>query len=240
MAQIEYDDSKGTYSDWLMHMYHTQGFTLSFEDIMILLNVSRSFINTELKPYIDYIKVSSKMSVLFAKRIAEENGIEEVSNFPSVYFNRKQLNKYLIDNCSFSIQTKVVDLADYVDYEAIKQAEQKTNRKCGFRFNKRTRQEEKSFGWIDKVILDELKLKANNVIDNKRSSLHFIAVEKQNVLRDDLVFQSRDYKHVESCYRDMFRRGAIKINLGKRKTMFIVPNYDSFKVPFTVPAEFNF
>jgi len=66
---------------------------------------------------------------------------------------------------------------------------------------------------------------------NNRSKLPFRTVKSfdlwEKAVSDKLVhsklFQEYGYKDEEELYRDMFKKGAIKIALGKKKTFFFVP-----------------
>ena len=66
---------------------------------------------------------------------------------------------------------------------------------------------------------------------NNRSRLPFRTVKSFDVwekavsgkLVHSKLFQEYNYKDEEELYRDMFKRGAIKIALGRKKTFFFVP-----------------
>ena len=58
----------------------------------------------------------------------------------------------------------------------------------------------------------------------KRGLLPFQPVKPFDYWDKKLIFPNdSQYKQIELCYRAMFNAGAVKINLGQRKTMFYVP-----------------
>ena len=151
--------------------------------------------------------------------------VKHVEKFPAkgavVRYDERDLRAYLTHICTFSRQTKRINLEkEFQDY--IKQhPDDKRRKDSDF--------QRKFIGKIPK--LKEIQ----------RSEIPFIPLEAMDFWEFPLIFP-QEYsqgdnspeakrKTAELCYRDMFKIGAIKIQLGRQKTMFYIPKEEGVHLP---------
>lgn len=126
-----------------------------------------------------------------------------------VLFDGNKLRRYLVSQAKFTRQTKRIN----IDYELYKYREAHPNEK------------------ISDVM--EFLGKIPDMKQIKRGDLPTVRVNEFDFWDLPLIFpkeytQGNDepdapVKSAEICYRDMFKAGAIKIQMGRQKTMFYIP-----------------
>lgn len=151
--------------------------------------------------------------------------VKHVEKFPSkgavVKYDESELRDYLTHLCTFSRQTRRIDLEKELRiYSKLHPNDDSLKNK-----NFRKKFIGKSPDW--RVI--------------KRSELPFIPLKTTDFWDFPLIFpqeytQGNDSpeakrKTAEICYRDMFKIGAIKIQLGRQKTMFYIPQDEGVILP---------
>ena len=122
-----------------------------------------------------------------------------------IWFDTMDLRKWLIQHATFTQQTKYVDLAIYMKDSALD---------CPSR--------QKVLGSVPPAYDDK-----------RRGQYPHIPVKPFDFWDKPLVFP-KNYTNntgrrlsAEMCYREMFRQGAIKIQLGSQKTMFYIPEHST-------------
>ncbi len=140
---------------------------------------------------------------------------ESPSKGARVIFDETTLRDYLVQKCTFTRQTRRINLEREIQKYIAAHPNDERLQKSTFRedfigkipdWNKAKRSE-----------LPAIPLKATDFWD---FSLIF---SKEYTQGDESPDAPR--KSAEICYRDMFKIGAIKIQLGRQKTMFYIP-YD--------------
>ena len=128
----------------------------------------------------------------------------------TIYFDEAALRRWLMQHATFTRQTIYIDLNMYLQDPA-----------------------------LDNPKYEALIGKIPEKYDNKRRGLYpYIPVEPFDFWDKPLIFPkeyidaSGKKVSAEMCYREMFDQGAIKIQLGRQKTMFYIPphNPDDFFV----------
>ena len=169
---------------------------ISISELMKKLKLSRNYITRNITHCVEHIE-------------------EAPAKGARVIYNACHLREYLAQKCTFTRQTRRINLEREIQQFADKHPDDKRLRKSTFR--------EDFIGKIPDW---------NNV---KRSELPAIPLKATDFWDFPLIFpkeytqgnESPDAirKSAEICYRDMFKIGAIKIQLGRQKTMFYIP-YD--------------
>lgn len=146
--------------------------------------------------------------------------IKHIEKKPSkgakVIYDGEMLRAYFMNQAVFSRQTKRISL----DFEIEKYKKSHSN-----------------------IAIDKTAFLGNipDMKKIKRSELPAISVNSFDFWDLDLLFpkeytqgnsdENAPIKTTEYCYRDMFRAGAIKIQLGTQKTMFYIPSEDGVIQP---------
>ena len=175
---------------------------ISINDLMERLKLSRNYIIRNITHCVEHIE-------------------EAPSKGARVIYNEYQLRKYLMQKSTFTRQTRRINL----EHELQNYIKEHPN---DYRIKSHDFEEQ----FIGKIP-DWTKA--------KRSELPCIPLKSTDFWDFPLIFP-KEYtqgddspeaptKTAEICYRDMFKAGAIKIQLGRQKTMFFIPNEHKVDVP---------
>ena len=152
--------------------------------------------------------------------------VEHVEDFPSkgsiVKYNEAQLRDHLKHLCTFSRQTKRIDLEKELKRYAAQHPDDQRIKEINFR--------DQFIGRIP-----------HWGSTPKRTLYPAIPLQTVDFWDYPLIFP-KDYTQgnespeaervtAELCYRDMFKIGAIKIQLGRQKTMFYIPKDEGVDLP---------
>lgn len=175
---------------------------ISISELMEKLKLSRNYITRNITHCIPHLEDSP-------------------SKGARVIFDAYSLRQYLAQKCTFTRQTRRINLEQEIQQFAAKHPQDKRLKKSSFRED-----------FIGKIP-DWNKV--------KRSELPAIPLKSTDFWELPLVFpkeytqgdESPDAirKSAEICYRDMFKIGAIKIQLGRQKTMFYIPYDEGVYLP---------
>ena len=151
--------------------------------------------------------------------------VEHIEASPSkgtpVIYNERMLREYLVRKSTFTRQTRRINLEQELQ-------EYKT---------KHPNDERIQYRDFEKLFIGKIP----NWAIAKRSELPAIPLESADFWDYPLIFP-KEYtqgddspdaktKTAEICYRDMFKVGAIKIQLGRQKTMFYIPEEKNVTIP---------
>lgn len=154
--------------------------TVSVDEIAKRLHFTRNHIYKAMLPYIKHEKIHNRIQV-----------------------DEADLRQWLMDNASFSRQTKFVDAYDepaWREYIAMLES-------CGLDLDNH-------HVWSPSVCPPPAQ----------RSKLPFRSVHPFDFWDEELVFPDDPrFNNAESFYRTMYESAAIKIKLGERKTIFCAP-----------------
>ena len=206
--QIIYDLYKdGSYKDWVKRMWEEECFSVSQDDIVSRLHVSRDWINQYVRPAVDFVKYSKKSLM--------DLGLSPTGNF--MYFSEPQLREFLINNSQFTKQTRVIDVSSYFpkgdgEYAKLMEKMSQSGKMTHLRDSNR-------FGFIHPYLLDELEIPHRNVDDRKRSGYPHHEVAAIDYWDKKLCHPS-EASSMEMFYRTMFCFGYTKVRLFG-KTIFI-------------------
>lgn len=98
---------KREYADWQMGMYYHNGFNVSMGVIMDRLGVSRTWVHSVLNENVRFVQYSAS----FLQDIGETDAsaFDTLDGISYIYYNCKELGRWLMDNSEFTVQTTVVD-----------------------------------------------------------------------------------------------------------------------------------
>ena len=217
--EISEDDrtEEELYMEWAGTMWN-KGYTVSLRTLMDELHVSRNWVNEYIQPDVSYVKYKG----IFKGLLPEKDS-------SMVFFNKNELRSWLSDNSLFSRQTKVIDLEKFCSFEAIDQAIENAGIPLGINGKRH------SYGYVAQPILNELMLPFKNVNERKRSQYAPVPIENFNWW-ESKKYHPADYNSTETCYREAFRHGMIKVML-LGKTIFVEdPKHPDTNYPMTVAA----
>ena len=211
------------YDEWADALFNA-GFSYSMSDLLKDLNVSRNWVNNELYPYVDTVKYTRRY--IFEKFFNPHN-IPRIDS--QIYFNKNQINDFIKNNSTYSVQTRLVNAADYLNI-----SEKELNYYMeSFAIEYYSDPDDKDFCFKMNIPIADFKdwLNENYKLDLlKLDYTHRTLYETKKI--DPIDFYSHKYKRViankhhyynqELLYRDMFGSGAIKVSLGTKKTFFLV------------------
>lgn len=223
MPLVEMKDGTQTYTEWLLQQLKT--FNVQKQWLRERLNCTDRFIEL-IEQKVDYIKV---VRGLIAPELIPETCSEDeretlmaVKACPSpIYLNGQDLLKYLVETPQYSRQTKLLSVELLLREDALHRYHDDVN----LLYNETNPHHRR-------VIRDRIErtlhsacpetLVVRKYKDRKKypprkvapfdwfTGMHF---RPANKLKDS-------YRNQEAMYRDMFRRGAVRITFGKNKTYF--------------------
>ena len=175
---------------------------ISINDLMEHLKLSRNYITRNITHCVEHVEESPAQGA-------------------RVIYNEKHLREYLAQKCTFTRQTRRINLEEEIKTYIAQHPKDERIKKKSF--------------YSDFIG----KIPNWNII--KRSELPCIPLESKDFWDFPLIFP-KEYtqgddspdavrKSAEICYRDMFKIGAIKIQLGRQKTMFYIPNDEGVHLP---------
>lgn len=226
-----YGDPSG-YNEWANKLWEV-GYTMSVQELSKKLGISASWIVNKWLKEIRHVVYSRKF--IYTKT-GKEEGTSRVS--------WEDVEDYLLNVCTFERQTEVIDLYSYL-YNADKKAAEKIYKA----YKEKMKDDFYNLGIIPPSILSEIErhfitnVDLRNVsagsskIGKCRSSVPWKKVEKFNFIDDPNLYIPNDVG--QTCYREAFMRGDIKIKLGNKKTWFVKNDIDlnKMKMPFIIPYD---
>lgn len=233
--KLEYTKRKvgdtSTYKEWADALWK-YGFDTPVLDVIELLGVSLSWINHTLLKNIDYVVYDSKW--LYQK----------TSRTSLTYIRMTDLEKYIRENATFSVQTEVVDLAYYLKpYRKVHAGALKICARERQRYNHRGYM----LGTVPQKVLDyineELWIEnaSRNYSCKERRRIPWVELEPFNIFENkDRIYYIGDKDHSkevsETIYRVAFIAGDVKIKLGGI-VIFYKANQkvDGMKLPYLIP-----
>ena len=173
---------------------------ISITELMSHLKISRSFIAHKITNFVKHVEDSPSKGSL-------------------VKYDNQALREYLASICTFTRQTKRINLKDEIRDYISKHPDDKRIKEPDFK--------ERFIG----IIPDWKKV--------PRSSIPACNIPSEDFWDYDILFP-KDFPSRELFYREMFRKGAIKISIGKQKTMFFIPNKETFPTKLTSYDDENY
>lgn len=175
---------------------------ISLNELINRLKLSRNYITRNITHCVEHIEASP-------------------SKGTPVIYNEQKLREYLMRKSTFTRQTRRINLEQELqDYKAEHPNDERIHHKD-----------------FEKMFIG----KVPNLALIKRSALPAIPLESSDFWDFPLIFP-KEYtqgddspeakpKTAEICYRDMLKAGAIKIQLGRQKTMFYIPKEKNVVIP---------
>lgn len=225
---------KRGYSAWLAGMLTTHN--IRKRALKTWLNVSEFSIQ-EIQQHVDFVRVRRPwLSKAFLQSDLAEMVLHDRS---ATYYDNAGLMRYLINTPAYTRQTKIVPVEAALGGEtalinAYRDLEEREylfwtrmRRDKPETINAYRRAEQARLSWLDKHCPEHRKAVAART---HRQSLKEVPVPAFDWF-SELTFipantATERFHNVETLYRGMIRRGAIKITFGSRKTFFYVPTVE--------------
>lgn len=207
---------KKAYNAWTLKMINEQHCTVSIKTIMKKLHVSRSWIEMRICPRVEYVKITPQ-------RLKELN----MDDHSPLLFNSVELRQFLQDAAEFTRQTIVIDLMEKLSTSEISMLQtdpviHRWDANISHGFGKRSNR-----------LLNNISADYENVNEMKRSLYPAVSVPSFDFWARNLIFSS-DYANRETAYRDVFRKGMIKI-VFFGKTFFVeAEDTSKYTYPMTI------
>lgn len=226
----QFNGSQKEYNDWAEALWDS-GYNMSIQELANKLGISTSWIVNKWFSEIRHVIYSRKF--IYSKTGREE-GTSRVC--------WEEVKEYLIEACTFEVQTEVIDLYSYMAL-----ADKKTADKIYKMYQKSMADGFYNKGIISPTILNEINkhfvtnLDLRNISMNStkigkcRSTVPWTPAKRFDFIDNPNLYIPSDIG--QTCYREAFLRGDIKIKLGNKKTWFIKNDidWDRYKIPFTIP-----
>lgn len=207
---------KKAYNAWTLKMINEHHCNVGIKTIMNKLQVSRSWIEMRLCPNLEYVKISPQ-------RLLEL----DLDDRSPLLFNSVELRKFLQDNAKFTRQTIVIDLLEKLSRDEISMVQNDVKIMRWDLNNKHL------YGKRSNMLLNKIGADYENVNEMKRSHYEAVPVPSFDFWARNLIFSS-DYVNRETAYRDVFRKGMIKITFFG-KTFFVeVDDTSKYSYPMTI------
>ena len=175
---------------------------ISIYDLMERLKLSRNYITRNITHCVDHIEAAP-------------------SKGTPVIYNEAMLRDYLARKSTFTRQTRRINL----EHELLNYIKEHPN-------DERIKSHDFEEQFIGKIP-DWTKAKRSELPSIPQRSMDFwdfpLIFPKEYTQGDDSPDAA--VKTAEICYRDMFKAGAIKIQLGRQKTMFYIPSDREVDMP---------
>lgn len=239
MPRIEYDHEATNleYQDWALMMITEEGYDLPLKVLLQRLAVGRTFMMPLLKNRFRYIRLSPGFAGRERGWLADAVDVNLVRGFFEAFILREDVEDWLQKNWIYTQQTQVINLADYIAIDVIRQACQNTKREIGYYYTGQNRYAR--YGWIDMQILEELGLPNLNVDEMHRRECIHQRIEPPAPILSCTTHHAKQYQSAELGYRDAYRHGWIRAKYRMHKTIFLAPNTSNSKdtsiVPWTIP-----
>lgn len=242
MPRIEYDHETTNleYQDWALRMITEEGYDLPLKVLLRRLAVGRTFVMPLLRDRFRYIRLSPGFAGRERGWLADAVGINLDRGFWESFVNRADVESWLQKDWTFTQQTQVINLADYIAIDFIQHACQNTGRKIGYYYLGQSRYPR--YGWIDRQILEALGLPSSINVDemHRRDCIHQ-HVEPPAPILSCAIHHAKQYRSSELGYRDAYRHGWIRAKYGTHKTIFLEPKpcypEDTPLIPWTIPYD---
>ena len=208
---------KRAYKAWCQDKIKNHSFTVSIKDIMAKLHVSSYWIKTRLFPAVEYIKV--------APNVLEELGMDPKSR---LLFNENQLRVFLKHAATFSRQTIVIDLLKLKEAKKIALAIENDPA-----IAKWDEDNKHVYGKRSNRILTILGDDFDNVQETKRSMYEHVSLAPFDFWNRKLVIPV-EYVNYETAYRDIFRKGMVKISIFGKTVFTQLEDLKCIAYPLTI------
>lgn len=205
------------YKAWCQNMITNHHCTISIKEIAKRLHVSSYWIATRLFPNVEYVKITPK--------VLEELGMDSKS---PLLFNEIELRAFLKRAAVFSRQTIVIDLLKCKAARKVALAIENNDAISKWDDNNRH-----AYGKRSNRLLELLDDEYENVNETARSNYEPVLIKPFDFWDKDLVI-SNDYPNRETAYRDIFRKGMVKINIFGKAVFTSLENLDSIAYPLTI------
>ncbi len=214
--EVKYEEDKEEYIVWAEKLCD-EGFTVSMKKVIDELRVSRKWILVNLQPVVRYVKYGTGVRSYLRKKFKLQIDKEDNSN---LFFNEWDLRTWLVTNCEFTRQTKVISLREVFEGEEIEIVKKKAS------YMERISPEYLPPDY--KIIYQKVRPDVR-----QRNLYPHIPVEPFDFWDVKKYFPT-DFPNGEQAYRYFFKNGMIKISmLGKS---IFVKEKDIF-LGITVSAE---